>query len=90
MSSKMTEHSMTRKGGEGRHSQWFLNVSFSTIALVAMCKVFDDAMSQQARHTKWALSGLSIALALSVVGVLGSIILKDKFYNTAIEGIVVS
>lgn len=70
----------------GRHTQWFLTAACSTIAIVAMTKNYHDGIANQDRATKWVVSGISVALVFSVVGVFGSLFLKEKFYGTPLEG----
>lgn len=76
-------------GGTGRHNQWFLCASCTTIALVAMTKSYDTDLGNQSRSMKWAVSGISLALVFSTVGVFASCLLKEKFVNQPYEGITV-
>ena len=79
-----------------RNTHWWMVAAFSTIALVAITSEFGDEggkegnITDQTKETKWAVSAISIALALSGLTVLALLRLKDKFVDTPVEGGMVS
>jgi len=68
-----------------RPNIWFLTAVFSTIALVSLTTRFGN-ISNQAKATKWAVSGVSVPLALSSLAVFANLVLKKKFIGTVVEG----
>lgn len=77
------------KKTQGRHTNWLLTAAFSTVALVAMVQTYDDQLKDQDRAIKWAVSAISIALSFSALGAFSSVILKERFVSTMIEGCLV-
>jgi uncharacterized membrane protein len=80
----MSDNNMKNKSG--RHTNWLMTAAFSTIALVAMLKTYDGKLTDQERASKWVVSSMSITLIFSAVGVFSSMLMKEKFVGTMIEG----
>jgi hypothetical protein len=74
------------KNTQGRHASWLMTAACSTIALVAMIKEYDGKLKDQDRDLKWVVSALSIVITFSALGVFASVILKENFVGTMIEG----
>lgn len=70
----------------GRHVHWSLTAIFSTVALCALVTEWTGKVSDQERDTKWAVSAISINLALSWVSVMANMFLSSNFVGTMMEG----
>jgi hypothetical protein len=68
-----------------RHAHWTMMAGFATIALIALLKDFDKVKDQE-KQVKWAVSGLSISLAMGGLAVFANMLLRDKFVGTHLEG----
>ena len=76
---------MTQEASKSRMSHWFAVAAFSTIALVSITSNMVGDISDQIKEVKWAVSAVSIALSFSVLALLATVVLKDKFVGTTIE-----
>jgi hypothetical protein len=72
-----------------RNSMWFTSCTFAIIALVAITSEKGD-ITDQDKAVKWAVSAISVNIALSGLAVLAILALKNKFIGTMMEGGLVS
>ena len=74
----------------GRHVYWSMTAVCSTVALTAIVTSFDDNVSDEGQQQKWAVSAISIVMGVSWISVFANILMKSKFDNTMVEGLMVS
>lgn len=74
---------------QSRHTHWFSSGAFATIALVGLLKDIGD-VDDQNKSTKWAVSGISIALSMAGLAIIANMLIRDKFVGTHLEGGMVS
>ena len=74
----------------GRHVYWSMTAVCSTVALTAIVTGFDGNVSDEGQQQKWAVSAISIVVGLSWISVFANILMKSKFDNTMVEGLMVS
>lgn len=71
----------------GRHVYWSMTAVCSTVALTAIITGFEGNVSDEGQQQKWAVSAISIVLALSWISVFANMLMKSKFVSTMVEGL---
>jgi hypothetical protein len=64
---------------------WLHLLAYSIVALCALLQVVDK-VSDTSSEIQWSVSALSISVAFSGLAVIASLLMKEKFIGTAIEG----